>query len=102
MRGFLSCYTPFADSSIDPNSVPNSASTVNLGGINEFGFGPNGIASTASDGSNTAASTTTIQHGAVTFIGPTPWDPSASTDMQALLDVFDTNHDGSHRASRFQ
>jgi len=25
----------------------------------------------------------------------TMWDPSASSDMQALLDVFDTNHDGS-------
>jgi autotransporter passenger strand-loop-strand repeat protein len=25
----------------------------------------------------------------------TKWDPSASSDMQALLDVFDTNHDGS-------
>ena len=24
----------------------------------------------------------------------TDWDPSASSDMQALLDVFDTNHDG--------
>jgi len=25
----------------------------------------------------------------------TDWDPSAASDMQALLDVFDTNHDGS-------
>jgi YD repeat-containing protein len=25
----------------------------------------------------------------------TDWDPSATSDMQALLDVFDTNHDGS-------
>jgi hypothetical protein len=25
----------------------------------------------------------------------TDWDPGATTDMQALLDVFDTNHDGS-------
>jgi hypothetical protein len=24
----------------------------------------------------------------------TDWDPSATSDMQALLDVFDTNHDG--------
>jgi hypothetical protein len=24
----------------------------------------------------------------------TDWDPTASTDMQALLDVFDTDHDG--------
>ena len=24
----------------------------------------------------------------------TAWDPSAKTDMQALRDVFDTNHDG--------
>jgi hypothetical protein len=23
----------------------------------------------------------------------TDWDPSATSDMQALLDVFDTNHD---------
>ena len=29
------------------------------------------------------------------FIIFTDWDPTAASDMQALLDVFDTNHDGS-------